>query len=86
MALAEISQEPTESKRSRKRKQTGRSAALTMKMAPEAVKRIEKAVAEVQTMAKTRAPDKADVLVWMLATARPEDLRTKMDAWNEVFS
>jgi hypothetical protein len=85
MALVEpMMQQPKESK-TRRRRATTRSAALTIKMAPESLERIEKAVAEVQAMAKTRAPDKADVLTWMLATVRPEDLRKKMDAWNAVF-
>jgi hypothetical protein len=54
-------------------------------MQPQALERIEKAVAEVQAMAKGRAPDKADVLVWMLTSVKSDDLRKKVEAWNELF-
>ena len=78
-------QETLAPKRNRKPVAKARSAALTIKMPPETLQRIEKTIAEIQAMAKNRAPDKSDVLAWMLTAVRPEDLRKKIDAWNAVF-
>jgi hypothetical protein len=82
---AENIQENAAPKKTRKQSGNTRSAALTVKMPPEALRRIEKSVSEIQSMAKYRAPDKSDVLVWMLTMVKPEDLRKKLDAWNAVF-
>src|SRR5665213_181904 len=88
MGLSEESHGEVNSGQKKQRKlgtSKARSAALTIKMPPAMLERIENMVAEVQSMAKTRAPDKADVLVWMLTAVKPEELRKKLDAWNAVF-
>jgi hypothetical protein len=74
-----------ESKRGRPRGKRTRSASLTVKMPPETLERIEKAVADVQAMAKGRVPDKADVLLWMLTGVDEGHMRKKIDAWNQLF-
>jgi hypothetical protein len=75
----------TQKKRGRRPKVGVRSATLTIKMSPEMLQRIENTVVEVQGLAKSRPPDKADVLAWMLSAAKIEDLRKKIDSWNAIF-